>query len=279
MEILDQLKSELRLRGFSPLTVRNYVFFVQKFLGRVNKPVEQLNESDVKLYLSELFDSKSRNTIMLAAAALKFFFVEVLKKEFGNIKIPKKDKTLPSVLAKEEIKHLIDSADTHKSRLIMSLLYSSGLRVSELVNLKVSDLNSSERSGWVRHGKGAKDRVFMMSKDLALELQHYLNGRGKENTYLFSKEKPLTTRNIQKIIAGARKRASIGKKVTPHTLRHSFATHLLEQGTDIRIIQTLLGHSSLSTTQVYTHVSHEQLKKVKNPLEELFSENTDQKEI
>jgi len=270
MEEIKKLKAELRVRGFSPLTVRNYCFFVEKFLKRINKPPEELSSDDVKLYLSEMFESKSKNTIMLAAASLKFFFKEILKKEISNIPLPKKDKKLPEVLTKEEVRRLIDFSDAEKSRLIVSLLYSSGLRVSEVVNLKVEDLNFEDNTGWVRKGKGNKDRLFVFSNSLKEDLKHYLEKKGKGYTYVFSKDKPLTTRNIQKIIQGMRNRAGIKKKVTPHTLRHSFATHLLEQGTDIRVIQAMLGHSSLSTTQVYTHISSEQLKKVKNPLDGLI---------
>lgn len=267
METVEQLRSELRLRGLSLMTVRNYSFFVEKFLKRVGKPAQEVNADDAKMYLSELFETKSKNTIMLAAAALKFFFVEILKKDFAAVKIPKKDKKLPEVLSQEEVRRLIDACDNQKSRLIVSMLYSSGLRVSELVNLKVSDVNFSEKTGWVRRGKGAKDRMIMLSEGLLQDVQAYLQDRN--HAYLFSKEKPLTTRNIQKIIFGLRKRAGIHKKITPHTLRHSYATHLLEQGTDIRTIQALLGHSSLSTTQLYTHISTDQLKKVKNPLDML----------
>jgi integrase/recombinase XerD len=233
------------------------------------KKSSDLTEDDARNYLAGLFDTKSKNTIMLAAAALKFYYSEILGKEMGNIKVPKKDKALPEVLSKDEVKKLIDSTDNVKSRLIISLLYSSGLRVSELVNLKVSDINLDENTGWVRKGKGSKDRLFALSPALCSELKEYLNE--KENHYIFSKDKPLTTRNIQKIIKGTRHRAGINKKVTPHTLRHSFATHLLEQGTDIRIIQQMLGHSSLSTTQLYTHISSEQIKKVINPLDVLNS--------
>jgi integrase/recombinase XerD len=267
MEPLEKLRSELKLRGFSHLTVRNYSFFVDKFLKRVNKDINLLDQDDAKLYLSELFDSKSKNTIMLATASLKFFYSEIMKKDFSAVRMPKKDKTLPEVLTKEEVKKLIESCDNQKSRLIISMLYSGGLRVSELVNLKVNDVNFNEKTGWVRRGKGAKDRMFMISESLAKELQEYLGGR--TYTYMFSKDKPLTTRNIQKIIYGLRGRASIQKKITPHTLRHSFATHLLEQGTDIRMIQALLGHSSLNTTQVYTHISTDAIKKVANPLDGL----------
>jgi len=134
--------------------------------------------------------------------------------------------------------------------------------------LKKEDLNLDEKTGWVRRGKGNKDRIFIISENLSKELKEYL--KENVNKYVFSKDKPLTTRNIQKIICGLRKKSEINKKITPHTLRHSFATHLLEQGTDIRIIQALLGHSSLNTTQVYTHVSSEQMKKVQNPLDGLL---------
>lgn len=268
MESIDKLKTELKIRGFSPLTVRNYSFFVEKFVQRAGKEPTELTEDDAKAYLSELFDDKSKNTIMLAAAALKFYYKEVLGKEFANVRIPKKEKKLPEVLSKEEVRNLIESADNIKSRLIISLLYSAGLRVSELVNLKIEDLNLGECTGWVRKGKGSKDRLISISRSLAEEIKEYLERRGSENKYLFSKEKPLTTRNIQKIIKNTTQRAGISKRVTPHTLRHSFATHLLEGGTDIRVIQAMLGHSSLSTTQVYTHISTEQIKKVRNPLDE-----------
>jgi len=271
MEELEKLKTELKIRGFSPLTARNYSFFVEKFLQRANKPSEELNEDDAKAYLADIFDSKSKNTVMLAAASLKFFYKEILGKEFANVKMPKKDSRLPEVLTKEEVKKMVESADNQKSRLIISLLYSTGLRVSELVNLKVEDVNFLEKTGWVRRGKGAKDRLFVLSESLAKEIEEYIQDKGQ--TYIFSKEEPLTTRNIQKIIKGTKIRAGISKKVTPHTLRHSFATHLLEQGTDIRLIQTMLGHSSLNTTQVYTHVSSEQIKKVANPFDSLGMQN------
>jgi integrase/recombinase XerD len=266
-EEVVKLKTELKIRGFSVMTVRNYSFFVEKFLARIDKEPKDLEEEDAKLYISELFEDKSKNTIMLAAASLKFFYTQILGKTFESIKMPKKERKLPEILNKEEVKSLIESADNVKSRLIISLLYSTGLRVSEVVNLKVENLNFSENTGWVRSGKGNKDRLFSISEELCSELSEYLKGR--ENKYVFSKGAPLTTRNIQKIIKSTKERAGISKKVTPHTLRHSFATHLLEQGTDIRVIQAMLGHASLNTTQLYTHISSEQIKKVQNPLDTL----------
>ena len=267
MEEVEKLRTELKIRGFSPLTARNYSFFVDKFLKRIGKNACDVNSDDVKLYLSEMFDTKSKNTIMLAAAALRFFYEEILKKDFEDIKMPKKENKLQEVLKKDEVKLLINSCDNEKSRLMLSMLYSSGLRVSELVNLKVNDINLNENIGWVRKGKGNKDRLFAVSPQLVSDIKDYLKDRG--NNYIFSKDKPLTTRNIQKIIKATKTRAGINKKVTPHTLRHSFATHLLENGTDIRIIQALLGHSNLNTTQIYAHVSSEQIKKVQNPLDSL----------
>ncbi len=269
MDSIEKLHTELKLRGFSPLTVRNYSFFVDKFIKKTGKPVEDLNQEDVRTYLASMFDDKSKNTIMLAAASLKFFFTKILKKEVGDIKTPKKDKRLPEVLTRDEVSKLLNCAETRKSRLILSLLYSSGLRVSELVNLKPNDINFSENTGWVRQGKGSKDRMFTLSPVLASELKEYLKKR-EGAKYLFSHEEPLTTRNIQKIVKNLRQNSGIQKKITPHTLRHSFATHLLEAGTDIRMIQQLLGHSSLNTTQLYTHISSDQIKKIQNPLDNLI---------
>jgi len=210
MDEIDKLKTELKLRGFSPLTVRNYSFFVDKFITHANKSPKDVDQDDARKYLGSLFEDKSKNTIMLAAAALKFFYREVLDKEFGKIKIPKKEKRLPEILTKDEVRTLIDSAETKKSKLIMSLLYSSGLRVSELVNLKPQDISFEEKIGWVRKGKGSKDRIFIISEKLCKDLQDYLKKR--DNKYLFSKNKPLSTRNIQKIVKLVRQKTNINKK-------------------------------------------------------------------
>ena len=264
---IEKFKTELKLKGFSEQTLRNYLFFIEKFLIFTNKPIEQLNQDDAKSYLASLFDKKSRATISLAGSSLRSFY-STLNKSISNITLPKKQNKLPVVLTKEEVKKLIDSAQTRKSKLIISFLYSSGLRVSELVNLKIKDLDLQEKIGWVRKGKGGKDRIFTISENLMSELNKYIDEH-KDHQYLFSKDKPLTTRNIQKIIQITTKKADINKKITPHTLRHSFATHLLESGVNIRIIQELLGHANLSTTQIYTHISQEQIKKIKNPLDNL----------
>ncbi|UZE93722.1 MAG: tyrosine-type recombinase/integrase [Candidatus Pacearchaeota archaeon] len=267
-EYLKKLETELKLIKRSNLTIRNYLYFNKKLLESTNKDPEQLSEEDVKNFLASMSD-KASSSIILALAAIKFASIAILKQDLTkDIKRPKKDKTLPSVLTKDEIKSLIDASQTRKSKLMIKFLYSTGLRVSELVNLKPQDLNLQEKTGIVKKGKGKKDRFFTLPEKLIDELQNYIEKHPK-NQYLFSKDKPFTTRNIQKIIKKTAENANIQKKVTPHTLRHSYATHLLESGTDIRIIQVLLGHENLNTTQIYTHVSTEEIKKVKNPLDNL----------
>ena len=265
-EELKQLETELRLRRKSEKTIKNYLFFNQKFLEFVKKPVQDIGINDIKNYLASL-DKLSTATLSLAIASLRFFYEKILKQSlFKDIEVPKKEKKLPAVLTKDEVKKLIESSETNKSKLIISILYSSGLRVSEVVNLKKDDLNIQEKIGWVRGGKGKKDRVFMLSDKLIEQLRPFMV-KHSNYLYILSKEDPLTTRNIQKIVKHASKKAGFSKKITPHTLRHSFATHLLEAGTDIRYIQELLGHSNLSTTQIYTHVSTDELKKIKSPFD------------
>ncbi len=266
-EVMIKLKTELKLKGSSGLTIRNYSWFVEKFLEKINKKIEDLNGDDAKAFLVEMLDEKSRSTVSLAASSLRFFY-NLLGKTDIKINLPKKERKLPNILTKSEISKLIHSADNLKSKLIISMLYSSGMRVSEVVNLKRQDLDLENSEGTIKNGKGSKDRLFMINKDLCEGLTKYLE-KYRENIYLFSKEKPLTTRNIQKIINKTSKKAGIKKRVTPHTLRHSFATHLLESGTDIRVIQVLLGHENLQTTQIYTHVSRETIKNVKNPLNDI----------
>ncbi|MEK6824594.1 MAG: phage integrase N-terminal SAM-like domain-containing protein, partial [Nanoarchaeota archaeon] len=173
MSEFERFQTELRLRGFSPMTVRNYSFFVQKFIAHAAKQPSDLSDEDARSYLSSLIENKSKSTTMLAAAAIKFFFTQVLKKPIDAIHVPKKDRKLPEVLTKEEVKLLINAADTTKSRLMLSFLYSSGLRVSELVKLKPQDMRFEEKIGWVRSGKGGKDRMFILSEQLGKELQDY----------------------------------------------------------------------------------------------------------
>lgn len=269
--VLKELESELKLRGFSPQTVKAYLFFNQKFLDFVKKKPEEVSEQDIKAYIASMMEKKAApSSIILARAALKFYYEGVLKQLVISVKAPKMQKKLPVVLSKNEVKSLIEAAYTQKSKLLIKLFYSSGLRLSECINLKFSDLELNEKIGWVRKGKGSKDRLFILSTSLAEEIRKYGNNKDIHSCiFLNKKNESLSARNVQKIVARAAKNAGITKRVSPHTLRHSFATHLLEGGTDIRKIQELLGHSNLQTTQIYTKVSTEELKKVKSPLDEL----------
>jgi len=270
MNDLQKLETELKLRAFSPRTIQSYLFYNKKFLEFIKKGPEQINEDDIKSYIVSLMERDiSPKSIILIKSALKFFYDEILKKNIVNIKSPKVPKKLPVVLTREEVKRLIDSIENEKHRLIVALLYSSGLRLSELVNLKVGDIDLKEKIGWVRSGKGAKDRLFIIPNALMDDLKRHFRRR-TETDYIFEGYKgAMSPRNVQKIVSLAVKNAGINKPVHVHTLRHSFATHLLESGENIRKIQVLLGHSQLSTTQLYLNISTEELKKVKSPLDDL----------
>ncbi len=280
------LHTELRLRGFSPRTIETYLYQNQKFLQFIRKEPEKIQEKDIKEYLGHLLSDKkdAHTSVALAKAALKFYYDEILKKNIVNLKTPKLARKLPEVLSTEEVKHLLNALTHTKSRIIVKLLYSSGIRLSECLNLKIEDLELGNKIGWVRGGKGGKDRMFILSHDVVEEILNYVNKINRRSGYLFpgkegekgekngKKVRPLTPRNVQRIVKNAVRKANISKKITPHKLRHSFATHLLEAGTDVRIIQELLGHSNLQTTQIYTKVSQQQLRKVKSPLDLLKEE-------
>ena len=268
-QFLANLETEIKISKLSPYTLRNYLDSNKRLLEYAKKQPEQIETQDIKNYLANQLDQQSSSSTILFLAAIKFAFTALLQSDpTAGIKRPKTEKKIPIVLTKDEIQQLFKATETTKSNLILQLLYSSGLRVSEIVNLKPTDLDLNENIGWVREGKGKKDRMFIISKKLSNKLEKFIKKHSDYN-YLFSKANPLTTRNIQKIVQSTTKRANIEKSVHPHTLRHSFATHLLENGVDIAKIQRLLGHASLTTTQIYLHISTEQLKEVKNPLDSL----------
>jgi len=272
-EFLKKLNIELRISKNSEYTLRNYVDCNRKFLEYIKKSPEDVNEDDLKSYLAENLSKSSSSTIIIFLSALKYAFSNILKKDITyGIKRPKKEKRIPSVLTKEEVKRLMDSIVSKKSKLMISFIYACGFRVSELVNLKIKDLNFEEKIGKVTQGKGKKDRMFNIPEFLIGDLKNQIEMQKKFNQeYLFTGPKgKLSPRNIQKIIQKAAVRAGIKKDVHSHTLRHSFATHLLENGTDIRKIQELLGHSNLSVTQGYAHVSDESIKKIKSPIDEVM---------
>ncbi len=265
----------LRLRGYSKKTIKSYVLHVSRFLYCCTG---EISEDVTKRYLLELMGRNRNVSVRLVVAALRLYLSKIEKRDFAlSIDYPKKEKSLPVVLTKEEVVSMIGATENQKHRLILEMLYSSGLRLNELKKLKFNDVNFENASVHVKLGKGGKDRIVFISKNLVLKLKEYIALVDKNRTeeiYLFSgrDDKMLSARTIQAIVKNAAERAKISKNVHPHTLRHSFATHLLEQGTDIRYIQRLLGHADLRTTEVYTKVTDENLKRIVNPLDVLYAE-------
>ena len=268
-QFLRNLETEIKIAKLSPYTLRNYLDFNTQLLTHSKKQPQDIQSSDIKYFMADKMENRASSSVILFLSAIRFAYSTLLEKDPTiGVKRPKNQKKIPIVLTKQEVQNLIESAQTTKSKLIMQMLYSSGLRVSEIVKIKPVDLDLEENTGWVREGKGKKDRMFILSKKLSKKLDKFIK-RHQDWNYIFSISKSLTPRNIQKIIQNSAKKAGIEKSVHPHTLRHSFATHLLDAGTDLRKIQFLLGHSSIATTQIYTHISQEQVKNIKNPLDNL----------
>jgi len=270
-EYLDKLEKRLKLKGFSPRTIKSYKYNISNFLKFVNKKPENVQKEDIESYFMTLINKgKQTATIRLNYSCLKFFFTWIVPKEinFHSIDQPKKKKSLPKVLAKSEIEKMIKITSNLKHKLLIELLYSSGLRVSEAINLKINEIDIENNVVRVNQGKGKKDRISILSERFKKDLLNYLCKKRDNDIYLFSKgNSHVVLKTAQGVVAIAAKKAGLNKKVTPHMLRHSFATHLLENGTDIRYIQKLLGHSRLETTQIYTKVSNNDLKNIKSPLD------------
>lgn len=273
MVLLDKLEVELKIRGYSQKTIKAYLIHNRKFLEFIKKDPEDITTDDIKPYIAHLSDKVSSKSMNLVLSSLAFLYDKILKKGVlskDEIDHPKTEKKLPTVLTKEEVRKLIAATKSFKHRILVKMLYGSGLRVGECVSIRVNDLDLDEKTGVVRSGKGKKDRNIILSDDLIKDIKEYLKKRKNENPYLFDVvDRHLSVRQAQKVVKSASEKAGLKKRVFCHALRSSFATHLLESGVDIRMIQTLLGHSNLETTQIYTKVSTEQIKKIKSPLDNL----------
>ncbi len=270
-EFLKKIEIELKISKNSEYTIRNYLTANKNLIEFLEKEPNEITSEDIRQYMAEELSDKSSSSIILFLAAIKFAHQSIFQSNpTATIKRPKKEKHLPITLSKEEVKKLFKEIKTEKSKLMASLMYACGFRVSELINLKISDLNFPEKIGHIIQSKGNKDRVFNIPNFLVDDLKHFVEQQQKNNEeFLFTgRAGKLSTRNLQKIISSASKRAGL-RNIHCHTLRHSFATHLLESGVDIRKIQKLLGHSSIATTELYTHVSTEELKKIKSPIDSL----------
>ncbi len=271
---MKEFKQELIISGYSSKTLKMYLMYIREMLNKINKNPKEITERDLIGYLADKKESGCSNaTISLIHAALKYFFKVYLKNAsvIENIKSPKRSKSLPKILSKDEIKQIFKATKFGRNRLMLQFMYGSGSRVSEVIKIKVDDLNLKERTATIRGGKGNKDRIIILSKDWVSDLKKYLNKKRIKSEFVFSKKngKALSTDTVQRIVRISAKNAGITKHVTPHSFRHSYATHLLEAGTNIRYIQALLGHSNLNTTQIYTNVASEQLKKIESPLDKM----------
>jgi len=264
--LLLKLKRELEIRNFSRQTIKGYIYSVEKFLEFSKK--KGANEDTVKNYIQQNLQKKNPSSVRKDLFAIKFFFDKILNQKL-NLPNPKKNSSLPEILTLQEMKKLIESTNNVKHKLVIKLLYGCGLRVSEIVNLKNENLNFDEDLIHIKLAKGKKDRFVKIPCSVKKDLKNY--SELNEDKILFPSNRggKLTKNTIQKIVQNSAKKAGVKKRVYPHLLRHSFATHLLEQGTDLRIIQKLLGHSDIKTTQIYTQISQASIKNIKSPLDNL----------
>jgi len=269
METEKQLElfiREIEIRNFSNKTKSTYVFAIKKFLEYAKE--KELTEDLVKTYIQHLLKRQNPSSVSVALSSIEFFYKTILKKEI-QIPHPKRNKPLPEVLTIKEVSELIKATKNPKHKLIIKLLYGCGLRVSELTNLKKQDFDFEEDVILIKQAKGRKDRFVKMPCTMKEELKAFTKLNNENYFFPSNRGGKLSTATIRKVLEQSTKKAKINKRIHPHTLRHSHATHLLEQGTDLRIIQKLLGHSDIKTTQIYTHISQQSIKKVKSPIDEL----------
>jgi len=267
-----KLETELRSRKYSPCTLRSYIYYNRLLCRTLQKSAEEISAEDVNVFLAGLDKNKeySASSMNLAISAIKFFYKEVFKNDIiGEKHRPRHDKRFPMVLSKQEIIDVLKLEKNPKHRLLLMLAYSSGLRVSEVVALKKEHIDLSRKVIYIVGGKGRKDRCTLLSEKAAAFIFEYYDVFNIQ-TWLFPGQPtthPLTIRSAQKIFDKAIQQAKIDKDVSIHSLRHSFATHLLESGTDIRYIQSLLGHASVRTTERYTHIARRSVLSIQSPLD------------
>lgn len=272
-QMRTRTENEIKLRGLSPRTETAYLQAIESFVRFHNRPAEQMGTEEARAYLLHLINERklSRSTTNQAASALRFFYKKVLRKPITLDEIPlqKKEKKLPSVLSEKEVLALLKAVTNLRYRTIIMTIYSAGLRLQEAIQLLPADIDSAEMRIRIQAGKGHKERYVMLSNTLLGALREYYR-RYRPGKWLFfgkSKLEPIHPRNVQRAIEKAAIKAGIHRRVSPHVLRHSFATHLLDRGTNLRYIQELLGHSSITTTMIYTHVSRRKLTEVVSPLD------------
>jgi len=278
-KVLEQYKNRLIQQRYSQNTIDIYCNYFKDFCNFFkNSDLLNINPEQINKYILDLIKIKkiSISQQNQRINAIKFYYEKILgrEKQYYSLHRPKKEHKLPKVLSKNEVKRIFNSCNNIKHRCILMLIYSSGLRRSELIDLEISDIDSERMVVNIKGAKGKKDRISLLSENTLHLLRDYYKNY-KPKIYLFEgpqgrKYSPTSVANILKKSA---QKAGLTKRVTPHMLRHSFATHLLEQGTDLRYIQELLGHNSSKTTEIYTHVSKKAIDRIRNPIDDFFKQD------
>lgn len=280
-QLRKAMLEELQRRNMSKITTRIYLRAVEEFAQYFRTPPDRLGLDHVRQYQAHLFTDRKLEPVSVAQqlSALRFFFLKTLKRPWmvEDMPVPKQPIRLPDILSQEEVERLIQSADSPLHRVCILVLYATGVRREELVRLKIEDIDSARMLIHVRQGKGRKDREVMLSPRLLTELRDYWRSANpKPRTYLFPSQAGsnvdlhMSDKTVWSAVREAATRAGLEKRVHPHTLRHCFATHLLESGADLRTIQLLLGHGDLKTTSRYLHLSGRHLKAAASPLDSLI---------
>jgi integrase/recombinase XerD len=268
---------ELQRRNYAQNTARTYIKIVARFAKHFGRSPEKLGPDEIRKYQVHLFKDcrLSPGTVQQHVAALRFLYVKTLKRRYmhEHLPMPKRQRPLPQVLSPSEVQRLLDSASNLYHRAMLMTLYSTGMRRAEMCRLKVSDINSERMVVHIRHGKGGRDRDVPLSEKLLATLREYWHWM-KPKTWLFPgtvnhlrADVPITEKMSWAACQQAAQRAGIKKRVSPHILRHSYATHMIEAGADLRTIQILLGHAKIEHTSLYLHLSHRHLTAVANPLD------------
>jgi len=272
-DVIQSMTTFMELRGFAKSTQRNYLAHIRRFHEFCGKPLVSVGYEEVRAFLHHAIQSRklSAQYVNSAYSAIKFLYQSVLHREWNMLHVPrvKKSFKLPSILTPQEVLRMIEATSNLKHKAILSTVYSAGLRVSEVAHLQISDIHSHNMRILIRQAKGNKDRYSLLAENNLLLLRQYWKVY-RPNHWLFpgiSDAKPLATRSIQEMFQKSRIAAGISKKVSIHTLRHCFATHLLNEGADLLQIKELLGHADIQSTSVYLHLTDAQVLGLKSPLD------------
>ena len=270
----DRMQEDLLLKAYSPHTQKAYLRCARHFVSHYMRSPEEMGEQEIRGFLLHLVRDRkaSPSTLGMYVNALKFLYNITLKRpeEVKGISHPKRPKTLPVILSPEEVLRIFAAIRSVKHKAIIATAYAAGLRISEVCGLRIADIDSQRMRIHVRSGKGKKDRYVMLGQSLLALLRQYYQKARPKGEYLFpgyKPHRPICTTAVNQVLRKVVRQAGLSKKVTMHTFRHCFATHLMEAGTDIRILQVLLGHSSIRTTLRYTHITDRLVQKLVSPLD------------